>query len=454
MASRAAGDCSSSYALAERADVVRRMEVRDVLQGVGDAVDEVLLRDDFHDFELNAANILARRACGVSVKFSAYDRNEAGRGDRWRIRRTLGGAPARACAGVDHAHRSQQPSPVSAAAVPGGHGGTRRALDRRATAPHPARPAQCHGAHGRSARQSTRASARCWCASAAFPTTIFWSQAAPRMPTSATTTGNVSRPASRRSTTPSRSGAVSLSAFEEAEAATSDAQRDACLTFAVIGAGPTGVELAGTLAEIARHTLARDFRHIDPRKARVLLIEAGPRVLATFTEDLSAKAHAQLARLGVEVHTGTPVTEIGAGLPAVRRTAHRGAHHSLGGGRGCLAAGQTTRCRAGSRRTRACAAGPEPRRASRDFRGRRPRERRAGRQTGAGRRAGGQTDGRARGAQHHRANRGTGRASRSTTPTSARSRPSDDIPPSRNCQNCVSPAHWRGGSGCCCTYIF
>src|SRR5690242_2541283 len=68
-----------------------------------------------------------------------------------------------------------------------------------------------------------------------------------------------------------------LSAFEQAEAANGDAERDACLTFAVIGAGPTGVELAGTLAEIARHTLTRDFRHIDTRKARILLVEAGPR---------------------------------------------------------------------------------------------------------------------------------------------------------------------------------
>jgi NADH dehydrogenase len=103
-----------------------------------------------------------------------------------------------------------------------------------------------------------------------------------------------------------------LSAFEEAESTTDDATRDACLTFAVIGAGPTGVELAGTLAEIARHTLARDFRRIDSRKARVLLIEAGPRVLSTFTEKLSGKARAQLEKLGVEVLTGAPVSEIGA----------------------------------------------------------------------------------------------------------------------------------------------
>ena len=105
-----------------------------------------------------------------------------------------------------------------------------------------------------------------------------------------------------------------LSAFERAEGATEAAERNACLTFAVIGAGPTGVELAGTLAEIARHTLVNDFRHIDPRKARVLLIEAGPRVLSTFDETLSNKARAQLAKLGVEVRTGAPVTNIGDGF--------------------------------------------------------------------------------------------------------------------------------------------
>ena len=105
-----------------------------------------------------------------------------------------------------------------------------------------------------------------------------------------------------------------LEAFERAESTTDSAERDACLTFAVIGGGPTGVELAGTLAEIARHTLASEFRHIDSRNARVLLVEAGPRVLAAFTEQLSEKARAQLARLGVEVRTGAPVTEIGEGF--------------------------------------------------------------------------------------------------------------------------------------------
>ncbi|MBL8287733.1 MAG: NAD(P)/FAD-dependent oxidoreductase [Rubrivivax sp.] len=104
-----------------------------------------------------------------------------------------------------------------------------------------------------------------------------------------------------------------LTAFERAEAAAAagdGAARDAWLHFAVVGAGPTGVELAGTLAEIAQHTLEREFRHIDPRRARVRLIEAGPAVLASFPPPLQAKARAQLQRLGVEVVTGTPVAAI------------------------------------------------------------------------------------------------------------------------------------------------
>jgi len=101
-----------------------------------------------------------------------------------------------------------------------------------------------------------------------------------------------------------------LSAFERAEAESDPAARRALLTFAIVGGGPTGVELAGTLAEIAKHTLKREFRRIDPRESRVLLLEAGPRVLASFPETLSAKARTQLERLGVEVRTGTPVQAI------------------------------------------------------------------------------------------------------------------------------------------------
>jgi NADH dehydrogenase len=103
-----------------------------------------------------------------------------------------------------------------------------------------------------------------------------------------------------------------LLAFERAENAATDAERDAWLTFAIVGAGPTGVELAGTLAEIAQHTLRHEFRRIDPSRARVRLIEAGPRVLANFPPELSEKAAAQLRRLGVEVLTGAPVQAIDA----------------------------------------------------------------------------------------------------------------------------------------------
>jgi NADH dehydrogenase len=103
-----------------------------------------------------------------------------------------------------------------------------------------------------------------------------------------------------------------LLAFERAEACDDPAERAAWLNFAIVGGGPTGVELAGTLAEIARHTLRREFRNIDPSHAKVRLIEAGPRVLASFPEALSEKARRHLETLGVEVVTGTPVNAIDA----------------------------------------------------------------------------------------------------------------------------------------------
>jgi NADH dehydrogenase len=103
-----------------------------------------------------------------------------------------------------------------------------------------------------------------------------------------------------------------LIAFERAEATADEAEREAWLHFAVVGGGPTGVELAGTLAELARHTLRQEFRRIDPRRARVRLIEAGPAPLASFPPALQAKTRRQLERLGVEVVCGAPVTEITA----------------------------------------------------------------------------------------------------------------------------------------------
>ncbi|XAZ22004.1 NAD(P)/FAD-dependent oxidoreductase [Sinorhizobium sp. B11] len=104
-----------------------------------------------------------------------------------------------------------------------------------------------------------------------------------------------------------------LLAFERAEVESDPAVRDALLTFSIVGAGPTGVELAGIIAELAHFTLPKEFRNIDTRKTRVVLIEAGPRVLPAFAEDLSAYARKALEKLGVEVLTGTPVTQCTAG---------------------------------------------------------------------------------------------------------------------------------------------
>jgi NADH:quinone reductase (non-electrogenic) len=103
-----------------------------------------------------------------------------------------------------------------------------------------------------------------------------------------------------------------LVAFERAERESDPERCAALLTFVIVGAGPTGVEMAGTIADLARDTLPRDFRHIDTRHARVVLIEAGPRVLAGFPDDLSAYAQRSLEKLGVEVMLGEAVTECSA----------------------------------------------------------------------------------------------------------------------------------------------
>lgn len=100
-----------------------------------------------------------------------------------------------------------------------------------------------------------------------------------------------------------------LEAFERAEVAADPAERDAHLTFAVVGAGPTGVEMAGAIAELAHRTLAREFRHIDTMKTRIVLIEAGPRILAAMPPRLSARGSKALERLGVEIRLGQAVTE-------------------------------------------------------------------------------------------------------------------------------------------------
>src|SRR6184192_1629942 len=101
-----------------------------------------------------------------------------------------------------------------------------------------------------------------------------------------------------------------LMAFEYAEKTTDEAARRAAMNFVIIGGGPTGVEMAGAIAEISRYTMATDFRHINPSEARVILIEGEPRLLAAYPPDLSESARKQLADLGVEVRTSTRATNL------------------------------------------------------------------------------------------------------------------------------------------------
>lgn len=108
-----------------------------------------------------------------------------------------------------------------------------------------------------------------------------------------------------------------LTAFEEAEETTNDAERAAYMTFVIVGGGPTGVELAGMLPTIAQHTLRSDFRNIDTSTTRVILLEGGPRILPTFPEDLAAHATRDLQQLGVDVRTSAMVTSIEPGAVCV-----------------------------------------------------------------------------------------------------------------------------------------
>lgn len=110
-----------------------------------------------------------------------------------------------------------------------------------------------------------------------------------------------------------------LYAFERAERAATHEESRAWLTFVIVGAGATGMELAGALAEIANETLKNDFRHINPQEARILLVEGGSRVLPSFPEDLSAKAEKLVSKLGVEVMKGVMVTNIDAQGVTFRR---------------------------------------------------------------------------------------------------------------------------------------
>ncbi len=141
-----------------------------------------------------------------------------------------------------------------------------------------------------------------------------------------------------------------LLAFEKAENETNPAERDKLLTIVIVGGGPTGLELAGAFAELARTVLKRDFRRIDPAQARIILIEGAPRVLLNYPPDLSASAQRQLEALGVQVRTSTPVKNIRAGeveLAGWRNSPRR--KHRLGRGRRRRAAHPETRRGTGQR---------------------------------------------------------------------------------------------------------
>jgi len=117
-----------------------------------------------------------------------------------------------------------------------------------------------------------------------------------------------------------------LLAFESAEHEGSEDARRAVLTFGIVGAGPTGVELAGAIKEIAGQTIPRDYRHIDTRTTRVILFEGGPRLLPTFSEKLSARATRDLERMGVEVRVNSTVTEVTPAGIRIARPAPDGRH--------------------------------------------------------------------------------------------------------------------------------
>ena len=185
-----------------------------------------------------------------------------------------------------------------------------------------------------------------------------------------------------------------LVAFERAERETDPARRAALLTFVIIGAGPTGVEMAGTIADLAKDTLAPDFRNIDTSKARVVLIEAGPRVLAGFPEDLSAYAQRSLEELGVEVVLGPARHRMLGRRRRLWRQPAGGPHHRLGRRRARLARRGVAECARRPRLSPPGEAGPHRARSSRHLRRRRHRDhRRSRRQSGARHRAGRQAAG-------------------------------------------------------------
>ena len=238
-----------------------------------------------------------------------------------------------------------------------------------------------------------------------------------------------------------------LTAFEQAELETDPQRRAAWLTFVIVGGGSTGVELAGTLAEIARHTLAPEFRRSDPRQAQVLLLEAGTRVLASLPPDLSAKASEQLKRLGVTVRTGQGVTGVGAEY--VELGAERIPTRTILWAAGVAASplGSLLDVPPDRSGARAGAAGPLRPRTCGSVRDRRPCGDDVRRASGAWRGACGQADGRACSEEHLGPHHRASEHARSATVTTARSPPLAAARRSSISGATTSPAPLPGGSG-------
>ena len=246
-----------------------------------------------------------------------------------------------------------------------------------------------------------------------------------------------------------------LLAFEKAERETDPDRRRALMTLVIIGGGPTGVELAGTIAELARDTLAGEFRNIDTSTARVVLIEAGERVLPAFKPELSAYAKKALERLGVTVELGRPVSECNARRRGVWRRAAAGRDDHLGGRRRCLAGSRVAWRRGRSRRPDHGRAGPDRARPSRHFCHRRHRScgapgGRARARHSAGREARGQAR---RCNRAGPALRATRRRGPSVTSMTATWRRSASAPLRSISAGSGSPGGWPGGCGASPTSI-
>ena len=353
--------------------------------------------------------------------------------------------------GAHHAGRSQQPPPVPAPAVPGRHGGARRARRIGADPQLPVAAGQRHGAAWPGVQRSTSRRSAC-CSTARHLDYDYLILATgddpcllrPRPLGRARARAQDDRRRARHPA-PDPARLRGRRARDRTEA------RRAWTTFVVIGGGPTGVELAGALAEIAGRTLARDFRHFDPRTTRVVLIEAGPAPAADVSRGASARRRArQLESLASRC---APARGHGyrRRLRRARRRDHRHAHRALGRGRAGEPAHGAPRRAARSRRARLGRGGSLGARPPRGLRHRRSHRQDPGRQAAAGRRAARRAERTLRRqANHAAACSGQPRAP-SATSTRARWRPSGATRRSRRSGASASRASSRGGSGSWCT---